>query len=691
MPASPLTFCSAILLGAGLACGQPLAHAADEPDEPPRPPVGRSLFDFLVAADSGRVPFPFDALLRRIGRQVEGGTKTGIRAVLIPLGRSLQRHAAGDDYFRYPRVVAAVVGEPAPAGGSAGMQLKDRLYLAYHEKAGLLEVISYNEAGGRFEFQVVEDYRDGGAPRLLYANRRLCLSCHQNGAPIFSRPPWDETNVNPALRPPLHAQKRDYYGIAVDLGADAPNAIDEATNRANRFEVVQRLWRQGCGAPRPAAAVRCRAEAFAAVLKYRLSGDRQIDQRARGYREDFTPVLTETWRTRWPAGIAIPSPDLPNRDPLAPIAAEFDPLAAREPIDLRFGTRREDLAHFVRNLAEFMTEGDVLALDRWLYETHARAGGKVQALHVPCRVRERARGPQLTQIEFACTAPAAMTPDITVAGRLEARDAQVTSGVLERFTPSRKAVRDIPLLPAAIARRAGGVQIDLALAPSALRLRPEDGRSVARVTLHWSAPQRLAAGEMTTGVADIWLLEDFAPVAEAIQEMAQETLAGGGDLFSAQPFRRSAVMETLFAKLGMPTRSWCCLDTSGMPPAAAPEDHPRESIPAALAPFYRACAGCHEARQSFPPGFLHGGHAQVLRSIDACAERMLFRLGMWRFPAEARPKSPMPPAADAGSRGSSLPLDEMTRYLSERIRAMGGDPDGVLGARYDALRRCAPR
>lgn len=660
-----------------------------QPADPSLPPAGRSLFDFLVSAENERVPFPFDALLRRVGERVHGGTQTGVRAVLIPQGRSLQRHAAGEEPFRYPRVVAAVVGEPAPAAGSAGMQLKDRLYLAYHEKAAILEVISYNEAAGRFEFQVVEDYRDGGQPRLRYANRRLCLSCHQNAAPIFSRRPWDETNANPRLRRALHAQKRGYYGIAVDLGADAPNAIDRAADRANRFELVQLLWREGCEAPsRPDVSVRCRAEAFAAALKYRLSGDRQIDSGAGGYREDFAPVLARSWRLRWPEGIAIPSPDLPNRDPRTPIVAEVDPLVPREPIDLRFGTRREDIEHFVSNLAEFMTESDVLALDRWLHETHARVNGAMQSLRVPCRLRERARAPQPAQIEFACSAPVTVTPDITVAGRLQVKGARMVSGTIDRFTASRRTVRDIPVLPAGIAQGADGAEVELALRPDALELRPVDGRSVARLTLRWRAAQRPARGDMTTGDADIWLRDDFAPVARAIDQMARDTLAGRSDLLAAQPFRRAALLQALFARLGMPARRWCCLDGAGLPPAAAAESR-SAPIPAELEAFHRACAGCHAGRQSFPPGFLHGGPAQVPRHIDACAERMLYRLGMWHLPAAARPKSPMPP--DAAGLGPSPELAEMMRYLSKRIRAMDGDPARVLATRYDALRRCAPR
>src|SRR5690606_27171434 len=166
-----------------------------------RPPAGRSLFDFVTTREQdGRrvrdIPFPFEALLQRINARA--GCDPGnecLRAVLVPLGRSLQRLAATPDFFAHPRIVAAVTGE----GDGATALLKDRLYIGYQEQSALLEVISYNEAAGRFEFQLVHDYRAGATPRVSYARREVCAACHQNLAPIFSRPLWAETNANPRI------------------------------------------------------------------------------------------------------------------------------------------------------------------------------------------------------------------------------------------------------------------------------------------------------------------------------------------------------------------------------------------------------------------------------------------------------------------------------------------------------------
>ena len=81
-------------------------------------------------------------------------------------------------------------------GDAPPIMLKDRLFIGYQEKTGVIEVISYNERAARFEFQVVTDYRAGASPEVAYARRAVCTSCHQNGAPLFSEAGWDETDTN---------------------------------------------------------------------------------------------------------------------------------------------------------------------------------------------------------------------------------------------------------------------------------------------------------------------------------------------------------------------------------------------------------------------------------------------------------------------------------------------------------------
>ena len=302
------------------------------------PPVGHSRFDELIG--DAPVPYPFSRLVARINAQMltDAGGLLPMKVTLIPLGRSLQREAGAPDYFRFPRVVAAADGD-----NKAGYApLKDRLFLGFHEKGEVVEVISYNDAAGRFEFQVVRDYRAGAKPSVFYARRSLCLACHQNAAPIFARPLWDETPANPGVAAKLKAAGRDFYGVKVS-GTDIAYFIDNASDRANLFSVWQTLWQQGCGTGTEGD--RCRIQAFAAAVEYGRFGKLpQADALA-----NTLPALTRNWNRLWPNGLGIPNPDLPNRDPLAALPdPAHDPLLLRPLLEV---WRKPDQTAFIVGLA----------------------------------------------------------------------------------------------------------------------------------------------------------------------------------------------------------------------------------------------------------------------------------------------------------------------------------------------------
>ncbi len=264
---------------------------------PDLPPAGHSLFDTLVADP---VPFPFSRLLESINAKV--GRRAEPRRVLIPLGRSLQRSAGAPEFFRYPRAVAAYDSERP----SDREFVKDRLFLGYQEKAGVIEVISYNEEAGRFEFQLVKDYREGASPRVFYASRIVCTTCHQNHGPLFPRQLWDETNSNSRVSSLLLAEDREYYGFPIQQSADVPYAIDLAVHRANEISACQLVWRT-CG-------VELRLQLLKEMLRCRLTGNCE------------SPALASTlgalWNRTWPRGLRLPNPEIANRNPLAILSRE---------------------------------------------------------------------------------------------------------------------------------------------------------------------------------------------------------------------------------------------------------------------------------------------------------------------------------------------------------------------------------
>ena len=696
---------------------------------PNLPPAGRSLFDFLVTEKGDgkgvyHIPFPFEALMKKVEYRAGCGLQNApapscLQAVLLPLGRSLQRTAAAPDFFKYPRAVVAVDRESTESGTRAGMLLKDRLYLGYQEKASVVEVISYNEAAGRFEFQVVKDYRAGGKPRVFYANRMICIACHQNHTPIFSRQVWDETNANPKIAALLQAQGRDFYGIAVNRGVDIPNAIDAATNRANLLPVYQRLWRDGCGGAMPAA-VACRAALFRAALQYRLSGEQGFERDSPSYRDDFLPVFSSQWQRRWPVGLAIPNPDIPNRDPLpaidsasalAHIPARFEPLIPRPPLETWEVTKPEDVERVVAGIAEFITVADRIRLDKLLVKkgSQARGSRRTVAYSSPCEFSVVDPRASKRRVGFVCNGVGDHT--VRMVGRLELGTAEGERGFrgqLDHLALSDGgSLGDVALTGGTVERRGRQTVSRSRLVRNGRHARLPDGNVIERVTLRWRNPA-LADRSRFSGEAVITVLDDFAPVDAAIAEMSAQTRAGVLDVFSDLPFRRAAVLPALFARLGLRSQAWCCLDDAGMPVPhldVGGLGHPArigaaQGAGPALQGFYRYCAACHLTRETFPPNFLYGNARQVAANLSHCAERMFFRLSMWQLPVEDRPKTPMPPALRLQGMGhdlakwpASAELTGLKQYAAGLLQAHTGSVPlltDLMARNYESLRACLP-
>ncbi|WP_418317181.1 hypothetical protein [Piscinibacter sakaiensis] len=654
------------------------------PDLPPR---GRSLFDFVAttpAADGSRqldLPFPFAALVARIETRA-GCTSPCAKQVLIPLGRSLQRTAAAPDFFRDPRVVVAIDAEPAPRGAL----LKDRIYLGYQRQADLIEVISYNEAAARFEFQVVRDYRPGGTPRLSYARRALCVSCHQNHAAIFSRQLWDETNANPRIAARLEREHADYQGVRVRRGVDVPNAIDDASDRANLFGVWQLLWRRGCGDGNDGS--RCRAALWLAALQYRLSDGRDFDRGAAQWQQAFVPRFERQWRALWPGGLAVANPDVPNRDPLTALrgsaAAAHDlvhvptalePLAPRPPLEVLMPTA-QTASRLVAGLAQFLATADVAAIDAGL----ARLGGAVSTLRAPCTVEAT---PQW--LRFDCNGNDADA--LQLSGRIDLDGRRIRSGKLRRLAVAGSE----PLAQLDLAGSAAAGRFDLLPASGALNARLVDGRRIAAISLQLPG-QLSAVRSESRGQAEVRIVDETEPLRQAAAELAAGRLADAD-----QPFMRTALIEPLLQRLGATGRIDCCTDIAAMPPPqteAPPPKPPTDGPAQPFAAFYPACAACHAGVDAAPPNFLAGTAERVAASIRQCAARIHVRLAQWQLDPAARSKTPMPPAAGRSDRGSVPPpieiagLQRLTAALLQRESGAVPDLGRLLAAGYEALPPC---
>jgi hypothetical protein len=307
------------------------------------PPEGtRSLFDHLLAQNEV-LPYPFEKLVALLQKQDADGQPP--LALMIPQGRSLLKAQAD---FQHPRVLVTADFQAPNTAAALGMAPRGQLFFGFVENAGEIEVISYNEAAGRYEFQLVQDYREGGVPRIVYARRAICTTCHQAGAPIFPQRPWQETNGQPEIAAKIREARGSdapYLGVPANNPLNVPERFDELAEVGNFILATQKIWIDGCGGtlsastargapPRPA--MEGRAGGSSNVQGSAMDGD--VNQQGAGCRRQMLKVaLRYSWNPAefdatnedakalrglqaqsWPAhGIAVAEQSLRNRDPLA--------------------------------------------------------------------------------------------------------------------------------------------------------------------------------------------------------------------------------------------------------------------------------------------------------------------------------------------------------------------------------------
>jgi hypothetical protein len=714
------------------------------------PPVGRSLFDYVFSETEGgktihHIPFPFTALVERLNQQVESEPgRSPLKRVLIPLNRSLQKNAARPQFFAFPRAVMGVDTEPAIQPGRSGILLKDRLFLGYQEKANTIEVISYNEAAGRFEFQVVKDYQPGGTPRVLYANRAVCTVCHQNQGPIFARPLWDETNANPMIASLLEAQRRDFYGFPLHQGIDIPNAIDDATDRANELSAYQLLWQDGCERPRSSQdSIECRGDLVRFLLQYLLSSSRGFDTQSSRYIDRLVHIYKNTWQEKWPQGLLIPNPDILNRNPLdffpqadgpagpsqtitissddqhdrSAIRSIFEPSVPRAPLAMwSASTDTGSVNHAIAGLSRFIAGTDIRRIDEHLFQRAWAPGHRTRRYASACRSSSRRGGGSAERLTLHCLPPEQADREDIGGFSMDAvvylRSGRRLTGTVERLSfDDGDDMTDLEIIrgetPARSVPWKGRLMVTHK--QSGLHARRADGNAIKEIAIEVESP-RNRSGE-GSGSAILTVMDDFSAVHEAIDAMARATLAGTSDVLARKPFRRARIMEALYDHLQMPRLMWCCLDDHGLPPPLADTDataldepsrsadDDQETVPA-IRSFRRYCATCHQGGDRSPPNFLRGSMKQVQEQVNHCAERIYFRLDMWQLRASDRPETPMPPGT-ALRRLNLTPerwathadLAVLKDYAAAILKARDGTApqlDDLLSRGYDNLGECLP-
>lgn len=518
---------ASLMLGGPAIAGEPALVASPAQPGPQHPPAGQSLFDELFATPQGYdIPFPFARLIEHLDGYL---APERVRTALIPLGRSLQRYSADPDYFASPRLVVAVTADaadsPAPL---AAPRLRDRLYIGYQPAAEVLEVISYNEAAGRFEFQEVVDYGPDRAPQAGYAAREICVACHQAHAPIFSRPLWSESNGNPQVADRLMELGPTYHGAPVLQGIDALDDFDQSTDRANRIAIVNRIWDEGCGSG--PSGIECRRAVLAAAFAYRLAGARA----------DWRPPLAHAVAGRlaarmtelWPHGIAAPDPDLANADPVRELAAGraladiLEPSGPRNPETPRraltywapMTDAAANLAGIARDVGAQFATSDIVWLDSHL-AAHRAPGSSHRTT---CRTQSVQREDGRVELRLDCGGEGST---LTLSGFVVSNGDEVTGGRIDALSLNGDAaVRRLRVVGGAAT--AQSVAIDLRDASADLHPRLLSGERIAGV--------RLGAD----GVIEVRIVDDLDALDSALDLLARDDDGALGP----GPLRRRAVL-----------------------------------------------------------------------------------------------------------------------------------------------------
>ncbi len=696
------------------------------------PPAGRSLFDHLVIRQKGEsniynIPYPFSALLRNIEKTAESlNSSSRFKVVVIPYGRSLHRYAAQSNFFRFPRILATIDADDAEdlktrqGTRHPPLYLKDRLFLAYQEKAAIIEVISYNEAAGRFEFQIVRNYQPETSPQVVYANRKVCTACHQNQAPIFPEPLWHETNAHPLIHKLLQPAQIEFSSI--DHGVDIAAAFDAATDRANEILVSQKLWQEGCETPAfPQQSVECRASLLTAALQQRLSGSSPFLGTSSPH-EYLLSSLLQTWKSQWPHGLWLPNPNIPNRpiaDVLAFIAPEvsdhyfsptrdgpqhmhplMDPLTPRPPLATwTFAPPdRFPWIQFMTSLANLFSQADILKLNDLLIKIAGHQHLSAMQYHSHCATTIHAETEKTFELKLECnpssTSLVAPRNSFSLNGRVMFEEGQSQRGTLHRLQIGQAEEHDSLNIREAFFQEEGAQEkLTLLMAPSAsgLPVRTHEGNLMEALVLQWPLPfpsPGIFQENPVLSDATLDILPDFSLIQKAVKMMVQETSNGHTDALGHTPFRRVKLVQSLLHYLDPPARIWCCEEPLDLPPVVL-DAHPSSgkifartnNAPAPLQLLDRYCGDCHHGDDSAPPGFLHGSISNVENNLTQCAERMYVRLGMWQVPPTERRLSPMPPPT-ALSRLTTMPGDWpqqeefrlLKQYVQELIIHKGGSP-----------------
>jgi hypothetical protein len=337
-----------------------------------------SFFEKTFSPSETVIPFPvanLKAHLENLSKVNDSDAELSPKLIytMVPKGRSLQS-AATD--FSHPRILFGFIPSvDSPGSRQDYWDLVDRLFISYSEIQNKLEIISWNNFEGRFNFEEVRNYIPEKGTQQEFVKedfpvihshtlRQTCTTCHQSGGPIYSDKPWSESSssfgthgqgISPIAQKIKDALKSEFY---LGLEIDPKDAQGNRLLVGGRIHAVvknahasllnaRRIVRQSCG-----QSIVCRKELIKSILLLAQKGyyddtDNLFFMMV-PFRNNFVKYIDVS--TLPAHHFSYPSHTIPNFNPLAapgPIAPEINPSAPRDFIDGLFAQPARPLEELV--------------------------------------------------------------------------------------------------------------------------------------------------------------------------------------------------------------------------------------------------------------------------------------------------------------------------------------------------------
>jgi hypothetical protein len=535
-------------------------------------PALNTVFDRLFQSSGlqtqhHNIPYPFSKLIKHVESELGfslDGNPNRLVTTLIPVGRCINRFDASPNYFQSPRIVVAVDTEPLISAESNGLFMKDRLFMAYQPASKRLDIISYNDTDGRFEFQVVKNYQQNRKPKVVSAKRSNCTVCHQNNGPIFPQPLWSETDDAKAIANRLNKQLPATFPLRVIRRGNA-GRIDSSTNRAGLMNTYQEFWQSGCQSESWSESVRCRAGLFSLMLQQRLSRPTAVDHSSQLRSRIALSRLSHYFNRHFPDGLAIPTADIDNQNPLnigiEQHLAMAENLKQKQAAKIRWGPH--DIERIVGGLGMQISSADLRRLDERLFTMAKDKIANRSVLQGQCRLRPSSRGElgenfwQSADLGLECDlSDGSISSNYQLLGEFRIHDGMIETygGFARLMLGSRRILISLSHFGGALRSIDNQWQIDLKLFNSRHhhRARLPSGAVIDRLLLSWPKSKRsdrdLNDGRLALATANVTLLSIDAPISTGITQML-EVADPLENAFAAKPFDGHRMMSTLIDHL----------------------------------------------------------------------------------------------------------------------------------------------